>query len=135
LRALSERFRHPCRLYLVGGTTMVFEGLRDQSIDIDIAFEVDSSYHGEFVQAIRKLKDELYVNVEESSPSDFIPLPRGANERAIFVGRFGQLDVFHFDYYSIALSKIARGTQEDFSDVLSLLQSRRMELPMLEKYY
>jgi len=122
-------------LYLVGGTTMVFEGLRDQSIDIDITFEVDSTLHNEFVQAIRKLKDELHVNIEESSPADFIPLPQGAKERATFVGRFGQIDIFHFDYYSIALSKIARGTQEDFNDVVSLSRSKRIELSMLEKFY
>lgn len=32
LRRLGERFRRPGRVYLVGGTTMVFEGLRAQSL-------------------------------------------------------------------------------------------------------
>jgi hypothetical protein len=30
LRRLGERFRHPGRVYLVGGTTMVFERFREQ---------------------------------------------------------------------------------------------------------
>ena len=34
---LGMAFRHPARLYLVGGTTLVYEGLREQSLDIDIS--------------------------------------------------------------------------------------------------
>ena len=30
---LGITFRHPARLYLVGGTTLVYEGLREQSLD------------------------------------------------------------------------------------------------------
>lgn len=32
LQHLGDRFRHPGRVYLVGGTTMVFEGFRRQEI-------------------------------------------------------------------------------------------------------
>ncbi len=49
-----------------------------------------------------------------------------------FIGRYGQLDVFHFDLYSTALSKISRGTAEDFSDVLALLRHAQIELDRLE---
>lgn len=135
LRLLGERFTKPCRLYLVGGTTMVFERFRDQSVDIDLVYEVDAAHHDALIQTIRKLKDELSVNVEEASPADFIPLPQGAKDRAIFVARFGQLDVFHFDLYSTALSKISRGSEEDLSDVTSLLRAERIEMPQLEKFY
>ena len=127
LRRLGERFRRPGRIYLVGGTTMVFEGFRQQTLDIDIAFEVAAEDHSAFIRAVRDLKQELWINVEEASPSDFIPLPEGYRERAPFVGRYGQLDVFHFDLYSMALSKIGRGTEPDFSDVLALLHSGRID--------
>jgi hypothetical protein len=127
LRRLSERFRRPGRVYLVGGTTMVFEGFRQQTLDIDIAFEVAAEDHAAFIRAIRDLKQELWINVEEASPGDFIPLPQGYRERAPFVRRYGQLDVFHFDLYSMALSKIERGTEPDFSDVLTLLRSGRLD--------
>lgn len=36
LQALGKRFRRPGRVYLVGGTTMVFEGYRAQSLDIEM---------------------------------------------------------------------------------------------------
>ncbi len=135
LRRLGERFRHPGRVYLVGGTTMVFEGFREQSIDIDLTFQVAPSDHTEMIQAIRELKDQLALNVEEVSPADFIPLAQGYRERAVFVGRYGQIDVYHFDLYATALSKVARGTEEDLNDVLALLRAKRMDMALLEKYF
>jgi len=110
-------------LYLVGGTTLVYEGLREQSLDIDIAYEVEDRYEAEFAHAIRTLKDELQINVEQASPGDFIPLPAGWKDRAKFVGRFGQVDVYHFDLYSTSLSKIERGREGDYQDVLALLRA------------
>jgi hypothetical protein len=135
LRRLGERFRQPGRVYLVGGTTMVFEGFRAQSLDIDLTFDVAPADHTRMVQTIRELKEELALNVEQVSPGDFIPLPNGYRERAVFIARFGQLDVFHFDLYSTALSKIARGTEEDLSDVLALLRAGHIEMERLEKFW
>ncbi|MBI5651783.1 MAG: hypothetical protein HZC40_15275 [Chloroflexi bacterium] len=113
---------------------MVFENFRDQSLDIDLTFAVASEDLAALIQAIRGLKDQLALNVEQVSPGDFIPLPQGYHERAIFIGRYGQLDVFHFDLYSTALSKIARGTEEDFADVIALLRADRIDLATLEQY-
>ncbi|MYH63264.1 MAG: hypothetical protein F4148_16415 [Caldilineaceae bacterium SB0675_bin_29] len=135
LQSLGTRFTKPGRLYLVGGTTMVYEGLRQQKLDITISFEVDDRVHSAFVAAVRDLKERLSLNIEEASPADFIPLPSGYRERSPFIGRYGQLDVFHFDLYSTALSKIERGTESDFDDVLSLLRSGRIELAVLTGYF
>ncbi len=44
-------------------------------------------------------------------------------------------NVFHFDPHSTALSKVARGTEEDLNDVLALLRTGRLELASLERYY
>jgi hypothetical protein len=125
---LGMEFRRPARLYLVGGTTLVYEGLREQSLDIDISFEVADEHEAEFAQVIRRLKDEMQINVEQASPGDFIPLPSGWKERAKHVGRFGTVDVFHFDLYSTALSKIERGREGDYQDVLALLGSEQIDL-------
>jgi hypothetical protein len=114
---------------------MVYEGFRGLTIDIDLAFEVSQEWHANFIDTVRNLKDELAVNVKEASPGDFIPLPTGHEERAQFLGRYGQLDIFHFDLYSMVLSKIERGTEEDFSDALLLLNSGRINLEVLERHF
>jgi hypothetical protein len=122
LRRLGEQHRGMGRIYLVGGTSLVYEGFRQQTLDADLAFGADVQNLDHLIQTIRILKDQLDINVEEASPSDFIPLPAGYSNRHVYIGRFGQLDVFHFDWYSTALSKIARGREQDYHDVLSLLQ-------------
>ena len=132
LERLASRCHRPARIYLVGGTTLVYESLRKQSLDMGIVLEVSSENHGELVRAIRELKDERSVNVEEASPGDFIPLPAGYEGRHEFVERFGKLDIYHFDLYSTALAKIERGRTQDLEDVLTLLDAGRIEWNRLE---
>ena len=86
-------------------------------------------------QLVRDLKEQLSLNIEEASPSDFIPVPAGHRERSPYIGRYGKLEVFHFDLYSMALSKIERGTESDFEDVLILLHSGRIDMPDLSQYF
>ena len=125
---IGRLLARPGLIYLVGGTTMVYEGFRQQTLDINISFQVANDDHGAFVAAVRELKETLSLNIVEVSPSDFIPLPSGYSERSQYIGRYGRLDVFHFDLYSTALSKIERGTESDFDDVLTLLQSGRHDM-------
>ncbi len=119
----------------LAATTIVYEGLRQQTLDIDLALEIADEDHSAFIATVRSLKERLSLNIEEASPSDFIPLPAGYRERSQFVGRYGQLDVFHFDLYSTALSKIERGAESDFADVLTLLQAGRLEITKLTEYF
>ena len=135
LQHLGERSRVAGRIYLVGGATVVFEGYRSRTLDIDLTLETAPGDEERLVRAMRELKDELSVNVELVSPGDFIPLPAGYRERSEFVGRFGGLDVFHFDLYSTALSKIERGTEQDFADVLALLTGKRIAWPKLQQCF
>ncbi len=135
LTTLGQRFKRAARIYLVGGTTLVWEGLRARTVDVDLTFEVSPEDAGEFARVIQALKRELSINVEEASPGDFIPLPAGYRERSLYIGRFGSLDVFHFDLYSTALSKIERGRDEDLSDVLVLLKDGRIDMDQLVAYF
>jgi len=135
LKELGRRYHRPGRLYLVGGTTLVFEAYRQQTLDIDIVIEVAPEDHSAFIQAVREIKELLDVNVEEVSPGDFIPLPGGYADRREFIGRFGQLNVFHFDHYSTALSKIERGRTQDLADVILLLQARRIDWAQLDTFF
>jgi hypothetical protein len=111
LRHLGEHSRVSGRIYLVGGATVVFEGYRSRTLDIDLTLEASPADEEKLVRVLRGLKDKLSVNVELVSPGDFIPLPSGWRERCQFVGRFSGLDVFHFDLYS-ALERKWRDSEE-----------------------
>lgn len=86
----------------------------DSTVDIDVRFEPDS---GVALSRIRDLKEELSINVELASPLDFLPALAGWQDRSRFRFREGNLEVFDFDPYSQALSKLERGFELDLDDV------------------
>jgi hypothetical protein len=129
---LGRSFRQPARIYIVGGATLVYENLRRATLDIDVTIEVDDAFHGDLMRQIARLKDHIPVNVELVSPADYIPLPSGWRERSPYVGRFGQIDVFHFDLVSTSLSKLLRGHEGDLVAVRTLLASDLLSAEDLE---
>ena len=135
LRRLGADFKGSGRVYLVGGASIVFEKLRQQTLDIDVVYEIAPQLLTAFISSVRDLMLELDVNVEEASPGDFIPLPAGYADRHEYIGHFGQLDIFHFDLYSVALSKTSRGREQDYQDVLALLRRQRVEWQKLKVYF
>ena len=118
VRELGRATRTPARLYLTGGATAVLEGWRGTTVDIDVHFEPDSD---ELLRRIPELKERLSVNVELASPAHFIPELPGWRERSPFIKRTGRLDVFHFDPYSQALSKLERAFDQDLEDVRAMI--------------
>ncbi len=134
LEALGNSFRKPGRLYLAGGAALVHIGLRPGStMDIDVAIE--ASDEDEMVTAIRKSVEKMQINVKFASPGDSIPLPAQWMAQARYVGRYGSIDVFYFDFYSLALSKISRGNDRDLIDVQLLLQQKLITLEELDAAY
>ena len=123
-RELGRAVAPETRMYLTGGATAVLEGWRSSTVDIDVRFEPDSDAA---LTRIRDLKEELEVNVELASPLDFLPPLEGWRERSRFRFREGNLEVFDFDPYSQALSKLERGFDLDLQDVRSMVESGQVE--------
>ena len=134
LQQLGRTFRKAGRLYLVGGAALVHAGVRP-GFTQDINIQVGGANESEFIIGIQRLIQQMQINVEFASPQDFIPLPSQWEAHAQFVARYGQIDVFYFDFYSIALSKIERGTTRDIEDVKLLVQQQRIELNELDAAY
>ncbi|HMI80176.1 MAG TPA: DUF6036 family nucleotidyltransferase [Solirubrobacterales bacterium] len=111
-------------MYLTGGATAVLEGWRQSTIDVDVRFEPDSDAA---LQRLAALKEELSVNVELASPLDFLPPLAGWRDRSRFRFREGNLEVFDFDPYSQALSKLERGFELDLQDVSAMVDSGLVE--------
>ncbi len=135
LNQLGRCFRHPARLYLVGGTSLLLVAAKTVTLDVDVQFEVDPVHHSEWVRCIRQVSRQLGIPVEQASPGDFIPLPAGYEVRHDFVGRYGQVDVFHFDFYSVALGKIHRGHEKDFLDVIAMVRQSLLDRTLLKQYF
>jgi hypothetical protein len=134
LRQLGRTFHKPGRLYLVGGAALVHLGLRS-GLTQDIDVQVGGANEGDLIVAIQQLIQQMQINVEFASPGDFMPLPSQWEAHVRYVGRYGQIDVFYFDFYSIALSKIERGNDRDIADVKLLVQQGIITLSELDAAY
>ena len=114
--------RQTGRLYMTGGAALVHRGIRPgQTLDIDIQIAVDPT---NLTAQIVRLKQKLNINIEFASPGDFIPLPDQWETRCEFIKRYGQVDIFYFDWYSIALSKMQRANRQDVVDVKLLVSNQ-----------
>lgn len=132
---LGEQFPHPAKLYLLGGSALILMGSPRATLDVDYTVELDEQYRAEFDAVLSNLAAELDLDLERVPIAEFIPLPPQANQRCKFLGRYSGLEVFIFDLYSIALSKIARGFEADFEDVEFMLRKGWIEIERLKKFY
>jgi hypothetical protein len=119
MTAMGRRVKSSGRIYLTGGATALLHGWRPMTVDVDL--KADPEPAG-FFEAIAFLKDELAVNIELASPSDFIPELPNWRERSLSIARHGLIDFYHYDPYSQALSKLERGHSRDLADVESMLR-------------
>ena len=106
-------------MFLTGGATALLLGWRIATLDIDLLMEPEP--RGAF-EAIARLKDDLDLNVEIVSPADFIPRLPGWRERSLFIESVGDVQFFHYDPYSQALSKLERSHRRDLGDVRQMLR-------------
>jgi len=127
MQGLGERCSQPATLYLLGGSALCFMGSPRQTLDLDYMAETSTEAGHEFQKAL--------VDLEEVPIGEFIPLPASTAERHQLVGRFGQITVYIFDPYTIALSKIARGFESDLEDVLFMIQTGVIRYAELEQHF
>jgi hypothetical protein len=118
LDALGRACRGPDVVYLTGGATALLVGWRRATVDLHL--KLDPEPEGAFA-AIARIKEELDVNVELAAPDDFLPRLADWRERSPLVGRFGPVEVRHYDLRAQALAKLARGFERDVADVRAML--------------
>lgn len=117
-QALGSSVAGEGKIYLTGGATALLYGWRETTVDIDLKPDPKPP---RFFEAIAELKEKLNVNLELASPDQFIPELPGWRERSQFIGRYGTVDFYHYDFYAQALSKLERGHGRDRIDVTSML--------------
>ncbi|HEX9983095.1 MAG TPA: DUF6036 family nucleotidyltransferase [Thermoanaerobaculia bacterium] len=118
MRLLGRESAAEGRIYLTGGASALLFGWRPSTLDVDLAIVPENNA---VLRAIPRLKEQLNVNVELASPSDFIPELPGWQDRSPFITREGKLSFHHYDFYAQCLSKIERAHRKDRADVEMML--------------
>lgn len=135
LQRLGERYPGSATIYLLGGSALCLLGSPRATLDVDYAVEIVPEEIEQFQVILAELAAEMRLDLEHVALAEFIPLPPEAHRRRRAVGRFGQLEVYIFDPYSIALSKIARGFEADLEDVVFMLNENLIEFAELERLF
>jgi hypothetical protein len=89
LDEVGRRCAEPADLYLFGGSALLLLGGGRHTGDLD--FSINTAQPESLRALINAVADELGLDVEESVPSEFTPLPSGSEERHRLVGHFGLL--------------------------------------------
>jgi hypothetical protein len=105
------------------------------TVDIDYALDPDLESLEQVEATAAELAADMQLDVELVRIAEFVPLPPGAHERRRWVGDYGQLTVYLFDPYTIALSKVARGFEADLEDVMFMLQQSLIDFGELERHF
>ncbi|HEY8131608.1 MAG TPA: DUF6036 family nucleotidyltransferase [Thermoanaerobaculia bacterium] len=119
MKAIASHAREAGRVYLTGGASAVLRGWRASTLDIDLKIVPEND---RILRALPDVKENMHINVELASPSDFVPELPGWQDRSPFIAREGTLSFHHYDFYSQALSKLERGHRKDLADVDSMVR-------------
>ena len=131
LQAIGTRVPPASRLILVGGSALSLLGSPRPTIDID--FIGDDVHPEPLHQIILEIAEELDIDAEPVPLDKFVPLPQGSEERVIRIGQYGNLEIFIADPYSIALSKVDRGADTDYDDLVFLVQYNHVDINEFER--
>ena len=131
LQTLGERLPPGSQLFLIGGGALALLGSPRLTVDID--FVGDDLHPSTLHRSIMEIAKELKIDAEPVPLDRFVPLPPGSTARQIRIGQFGNLEIYVADPYSIALSKLDRGFDTDFDDIIFLIQKNLVSLNELER--
>lgn len=132
LEYLGQNIKTAGTLYLTGGASAVLIGWRDRTVDIDCKFDPEPEG---IYEAIQIAKEKFDINIELAAPDQFIPPVPEWMKRSSFIGQFGKLSVYHYDFYSQALAKIERGHQRDLDDVENMVVNGLLDRKEIASYY
>jgi hypothetical protein len=130
LEEVGKRYPQAADLILLGGSALCLLGSARPTLDID--YVGNDLRKTELQQLIDRIASEMQIEIEAVPIDEFVPVPADAQSRWLPVGRFGLIDVFIMDPYTIALSKLDRGFDTDIEDILFLLHKKLITFEELE---
>jgi hypothetical protein len=134
LQTLARYFQQPSNLYLIGEAALVHMGLRAGTTNT-LNLVIETADEPRMVLYIQRCAEQLHLNVDFSSPENIIPIPWIWQDRSKYVGPYGYIDVFYFDFLSVALSSLVEGNEQDLNDIWLLIRQKIMTLNDLDEAY
>jgi hypothetical protein len=129
LKQLAKSCQQPQTIYILGGGALCLLGNPRRTLDIDYTTPSE-----QLIEICEIVATEMGIELESVPIEEFVFVPDGVEDRHRRVDVLGQLTVYVYDPYTIALSKVARGFETDLEDVLFLLQKQYINFEQLAEY-
>lgn len=121
IEAFAKSKGKPIELILIGGLAMGYYGAPRYTVDIDAEIRCDNEIYFEFLEYLRK--EGIASNISDNiSGWGIVPLPSDYKERAQIVYTSEYLILKLLDPVDYVFSKLMRGTDEDLSDIIDVIQ-------------
>ncbi len=112
-------------LILIGGLAMEFYGSPRYTVDIDAEIKCEDTLYFELVKYLKN--EGISCNLSENiSGWSIVPLPEGYKYRTKTVYESENLNVKVLDPVDFIFSKLLRGTEEDFKDILIVIDKYKI---------
>ncbi|MCX7794797.1 MAG: DUF6036 family nucleotidyltransferase [Thermodesulfovibrionales bacterium] len=108
-------------ILLIGGLAMSFYGKPRYTIDIDGEINCEEYLYEELTAYLKNKKINFNLG-ENISGWGVVPLPEGYRERALIVYSSDRLTLKVLDPIDFIFSKLMRGTEEDFKDIIDVIK-------------
>lgn len=109
-------------IILTGGLAMSFYGSPRYTVDIDGEINCEEELYDGLTEYLRKKKINFNLS-ENISGWSIVPLPEGYRERATPVYHGERLIIKVLEPVDFVFSKLLRGTEEDFQDILAVIKT------------
>lgn len=135
LQRLGDLLDRPGVIFLLGGSSLTWHGVKRETADVDIGLDEAEADPVPLLDAATQAADLIEARLDVMRMTELLPLPEGYAERAEEAIELGNLRVYHFDPYSIALTKLARSAEKDIIDVAAMLRAGLIDCAMLRHHF
>lgn len=127
-----QQKKEKVELLIVGGLAMSFYELPRFTVDIDAQISCSDETYFEFLEYLKK--EKIAFNISENINSwGIIPLPQGFKKRAKVVYKSKYFTLKALEPRDFIFSKLLRGTEEDFKDILAVVKKYKIIKKELEE--
>jgi hypothetical protein len=144
---LLADLNEPLELFAIGGTAMVFGGIKEATKDID--FLTTESYENiKKLFNLAGLKEEvsnkvcniwrlnnLRIDLFYRGFIMGVPFPADWKKMSEKIKEIGKIKLYLLNWYDIIITKISRSETRDIEDILEIIKSQKVDMTFLKKRY
>ncbi|MBI4682666.1 MAG: hypothetical protein HY757_06150 [Nitrospirae bacterium] len=121
IESFAKSKKETIELLLIGGLAMSYYGMPRNTIDIDAEIKCSEKAYFELADYLNK--ENISFNIGDNiSGWGIVPLPANYRERAGTVYQGEYLVIKIPDPVDFVFSKLLRGTEEDFNDIIGVIR-------------